>query len=292
MKYFVSVGSSPTLNCINDKFVADFALGIGISRPRWNSQQNKQFNEKLQTQFTAYFPQLVFERGEPATSDMQQQLAILTQLITLLKPEHTALQAALARLNQLAQSLMGMQYKSFGEEIEQLERLRGLMALQCKSKQDALKTLDVMDVARASAAQTLSRWESRSLAPFSPAGRCYAVIQELLWGMYGQIIRWVNPGQKRTLLYELRETLVLLLANDVNASPHTRHYYHDWLATQPSSGVMEYKEALAWLGDTSDIDRQPVSYSITQTWRGISLGMPRICSAQRISYAMIDEAFD
>jgi len=100
-----------------------------------------------------------------------------------------------------------------------------------------------------------------------------------------------DSSQKTRLIEEVRRRVIDKLAREVNASPNTRHYYHQWLTAPFSSGVLEYKEALSWLGDACNIDQQPVSYSVTQTWRGISLGMPRICSAIRLGDALVDEIF-
>jgi hypothetical protein len=55
--------------------------------------------------------------------------------------------------------------------------------------------------------------------------------------------------------------------------------------------LLEHKDALTWLGDGCDIERQPICYSVTQSWQGVALGMPRICSAMRLGSALVDEVF-
>lgn len=90
----------------------------------------------------------------------------------------------------------------------------------------------------------------------------------------------------------LRSLAANYLAQGINASPTTRHFYHQWLATPVSPGLMDHKDMLGWLGDWCHADRHPVSWSVTQSWQTVALGMPRLCSAKRLADAMVGEMFD
>ncbi|SQA98115.1 Uncharacterised protein [Cedecea neteri] len=139
--------------------------------------------------------------------------------------------------------------------------------------------------------QIFSRWRSGHYFSFSPAARCYVALEELRWGTFGDAVRLGTPEQAAELIEHVRALAISRLAEEVNASPRTRHYFHDWLATPTSPGLLEHKDALTWLGDGCNIERQPVSYSVTQGWQGVALGMPRICSAMRLGSALVDEVF-
>ncbi|MNN55339.1 hypothetical protein D3C81_1702110 [compost metagenome] len=89
----------------------------------------------------------------------------------------------------------------------------------------------------------------------------------------------------------LRSLAANYLAQGINASPATRHFYHQWLATPISTGLMDHKDMLGWLGDWCHPDRHPVSWSVTQSWQTVALGMPRLCSAKRLADAMVSEVF-
>ena len=54
---------------------------------------------------------------------------------------------------------------------------------------------------------------------------------------------------------------------------------------------VELKDLLSWLGDWSNSERQPITWSVTQSWQSVALGMPRICSALRLAGAMTNEVF-
>ena len=75
------------------------------------------------------------------------------------------------------------------------------------------------------------------------------------------------------------------------AAPTTRHYYQQWFAssTVPTGG--EHADFLSWLGKWTTADKQPVCWSVTQRWQTVALGMPRLCSAQRLAGAMLEEIF-
>ncbi|STD25293.1 protein YjcZ [Enterobacter asburiae] len=78
----------------------------------------------------------------------------------------------------------------------------------------------------------------------------------------------------------LRSMAANYLAQGINASPTTRHFYHQWLTTPASPGLIDHKDMLGWLGDWCQADQHPVSWSVTQNWQTVALGMPRLCSAK------------
>lgn len=89
----------------------------------------------------------------------------------------------------------------------------------------------------------------------------------------------------------LRSMAANYLAQGINASPATRHFYHQWLTTPASAGLIDHKDMLGWLGDWCQADKHPVSWSVTQNWQTVALGMPRLCSAKRLVEAMVEEIF-
>jgi hypothetical protein len=54
---------------------------------------------------------------------------------------------------------------------------------------------------------------------------------------------------------------------------------------------MDHKDMLGWLGDWCQADKHPVSWSVTQNWQTVALGMPRLCSAKRLVDGMVEEIF-
>lgn len=113
----------------------------------------------------------------------------------------------------------------------------------------------------------------------------------LRWGAFGDACRLANADVVLMLKDNLRTMAAQALADSVNAAPATRHYYHHWLSTPVVGGSGEYNDMLSWLGDWCDAQRHPVSWSVTQRWQNVALGMPRLCSAKRLADAMVEEIF-
>jgi len=158
-------------------------------------------------------------------------------------------------------------------------------------KEKALSQRGLMVQAGNHSEQIFTRWRAGNYDGWSLAGRCYIVLEELRWGAFGDACRLANADVAAMLKDNLRSMAADYLAQGIDASPSTRHFYHQWLTTPAAHGSMDYKELLGWLGDWSQADRYPVSWSVTQNWQTVALGMPRLCSAKRLVDGMVEEIF-
>ena len=290
MKYSARNDHDEILNCCNEKFIVDFALEIGAVRQSWHSQQSKSFYENRRERLIAQYHDVQRGLNLVFTPHSITAMFWLAEFITVLEPGYLAAKLVSERLVQLEQSVSQVGYDNVDEYLQR-EKLYTQLAARMEQIASRLQTVDLLEYGRVHYEQVLNRWNAGSYFSFSPVGRCYAALQELYWGKFGEAIMFCDSAQKKSLIDEVRTRVIDKLAHEVNASPNTRHYYHQWFTAPFSSAVLESKEILAWLGDTSHADLQPVSYSVTQTWRGIVLGMPRICSAVRLGGALVEEIF-
>lgn len=129
------------------------------------------------------------------------------------------------------------------------------------------------------------------MSGWSLPGRCLLQRRSCSWGAFGDACRLANADVVLMLKDNLRTMAAQALADSVNAAPATRHYYHHWLSTPAVGGSGEYNDMLSWLGSWCDAQRHPVSWSVTQRWQNVALGMPRLCSAKRLVDAMVEEIF-
>ena len=290
MKYVVQAGLGQVLTCCSEKFVVDFALEIGVVRQPWHSQQSKLFYENLRGRLITQFHDT--QRGLNIVFAPHSMTAIswLAEFFTALEPGYLATSLVRERLMQLEQGMSPAGYDNADDSLQR-DALYTQLFEKMAQIEHRLQTVNLLEYGRQHYQQVLSRWNDGDYLSFSPAGRCYVVLQELYWGAFGEAIMLGDSAQKTRLIEEIRTRIIDKLANEVSASPHTRHYYQQWFTAPFSSTVLEHKDTLAWLGDACNIDQQPVSYSVTQAWLGISLGMPRICSAMRLGGALVDEIF-
>lgn len=290
MNTFLTEGPARTVECIPEKFVVDFANGIDTARDPWRSPQGKAYYLRLRESFIGQHRLQRWEMDDALLDNLQVSLAWLGQLTSGVAKSYLAARLVLERVTQIEGAKMRVAAYS-AEARGQLALLRQQLEQRLGRLDRQQETSDLLRMGGVHCEQVFSRWQAGHYQAFSPAGRCYVALQELFWGSFGDALRGSPEHQAAQLLEQARGMAINRLAMDVNASARTRHYYHDWLTAPAVAGVLDHKDALIWLGNSSDGDRQPVSYSVTQSWQGITLGMPRICSAMRLGSAMVDEIF-
>lgn len=283
-------GPVRTLSCISEKFVVDFAMGIDVARQPWSSPQSKAFYEQLVDLFVVGARRHSGLAGTAPQDDLEAALVRLGLLSADLAKSYLANSQIHERMTQLEPVSPRTAHHSASAR-GRLLALRQQISQRLARIEADLDRGDLVQRGLVHCEQIFSRWRSGHYFSFCPAARCYVALEELRWGTFGDAVRSGLPEQAEQLIEHLRALAIGKLAEEVNASPRTRHYFHEWLATPTSPGLLEHKDALTWLGDRCDIDRQPVSYSVTQSWQGVALGMPRICSAMRLGSALVDEVF-
>lgn len=275
-------GPGRALSCLHARFFTDLADSLDPTQRACPHLQP--FRERLQNEMLARMPKQQWVLSDMLTSQPDMRLAWLEQLLHLWSPGHLALRQTHARLDVMYHSQAGNRQLATGNVLRQCRERLG-------RSEAFLRQRDLVPEAWAHAEQLFCRWRSGEFAAWSPAGRCYIVLEELRWGPFGDALRLCAPDETARLRTMLRERAAQLLAGSMDAAPRTRHYYSEWLCTPPSAGLMDYKDMLSWLGAWSDGMLHPISRSVTQTWQSVALGMPRLCSASRLVDAMVDEIF-
>ncbi|WP_286178240.1 diguanylate cyclase regulator RdcB family protein [Enterobacter sp. Ap-1006] len=283
-------GPIRTLSCLSEKFVVDFAMGIDVARQPWSSPQSQAFYEQLLALFVVVARRQAGMAGTPPQDELDASLISLGQLSADLAKSYLANSQISERIAQLEPVSARTAHHSAAAR-ERLQALREHFSQRLSRLEEEFQHSDLVRQGMVHSEQIFSRWRSGHYFSFSPAARCYVALEELRWGTFGDAVRLGTPEQAEALIEHVRSLAISRLAEEVNASPRTRHYFHDWLATPTSPGLLEHKDALTWLGAGCDIERQPICYSVTQSWQGVALGMPRICSAMRLGSALVDEVF-
>lgn len=290
MSTFLTESPARTLECITEKFVVDFAQGIDMARDPWRSPQGKAYYQRLKETFIGQNRLRQWAMDDALLDNLEVSLAWLGQLVGKVAKSHLATTLIHERISQVnGASLRVASYSA--EARGQLALLKQQLEQRLLKAGKQFEKNNLYLMATLHCEQVFARWGTGHFQVFSPAGRCYVALQELRWGAFGDALRHCRAEQAEQLLEQVRSLAINRLAVDIDASTRTRHFYHQWLSMPSAAGLMEHKDALIWLGNGSDSERQPVSYSVTQTWQGIALGMPRICSAMRLGSAMVDEIF-
>lgn len=279
-------GPARPLESVHAKFIVELVLGIDNPRQMAIAPQQLRFRERLMNDIMAQAQLRSWSMVDALSENPAMRVGLADKLASTLDPGYLA-------LTKMGHHLHILQQK--GNEtpgVLQLYATTGERFLRrAEYKQRALSRRGLMVQAGEHSEQVFTRWHAGSYSGWSLAGRCFVALEELRWGAFGDACRLATGEAKALLMDNLRATATQYLAQSINAAPATRHFYHQWLSAPVTPAPMDHKEMLCWLGSACDSERHPVSWSVTQTWQTIALGMPRLCSAMRLAVAMVDEIF-
>lgn len=290
MKNRLLDGPGQTLECIQPKFIVDLVQGIDAPRHAQIVPQQQVFRERLtqeimtQTQLRPWAMSGMYHENDAL------RLGLVEKLASMFDPGQLALARITQRLTVLQQNVERRPGMSAALE-KQYDDLLAHFSLRAASKEKALTQRGLMVQAGLHSEQIFTRWRAGKYDGWSLAGRCFIALEELRWGPFGDACRLTRPEVSSLLKDNLRIMAADFMAQGIGASPATRHFYHQWLTTPSTPGLMDNKDLLGWMGDWCDADRHPVCWSVTQNWQTVALGMPRLCSATRLATALVEEVF-
>ncbi|MEC9694915.1 YjcZ-like family protein [Escherichia marmotae] len=280
-------GPGRVLESVYPRFLVDLAQGNDARYPQAHQQQ---FRERLMQEILARTQLQTWANAGMLNAPLSLRLTLVEKLAAMLDPAHLALTQVAQHLA-LLQKMDHRSQSAFPKLPQQIAALYGWFSSRCCWKEKALMQRGLLVQAGEQSAQVFTRWRAGAYNAWSLPGRCFIVLEELRWGAFGDACRLGSPQAAVLLLDDLRVKATQYLAESINAAPTTRHYYPQWFTspTTPTGG--DYADFLSWLGKWSDADKQPVCWSVTQRWQTVALGMPRLCSAQRLAGAMVEEIF-
>lgn len=279
-------GPGRVIESLHARFMVELVLGIENPRQYMQVPLQRQFRDRLMNEIVAQTSLRFWSMAGVFSEDPVMRLGLAEKLASQFDPGHLALMRMSDYLQQLSRKSSGssalrQQYALISEQFLQ----------RAEHKARALTQRGLMVQAGVHSEQIFTRWHAGKYDGWSLAGRCYIALEELRWGAFGDSWRLANSDVRGLLNDNLRAMASASLAQAMNTDAQTRHFYPQWLTSPGSATLMDYKEMLVWLGGRSDATRQPVCWSLTQSWQPIALGMPRLCSAKRLVDAMVDELF-
>ncbi len=283
-------GPGRTLECIHPKFMVDLVQGVDAQRHTSVGSQQQHFRERLTQEIMAQAQLRQWAMGGMFSENAVLRLGLAEKLAGMVDPGHLALTRMTQTLTMLRQQANLRNQPPIGV-VHQYEVLSAHFHQRAQFKEKALTQRGLTVQAGVHSEQIFTRWRAGHYDGWSLAGRGYVVLEELRWGAFGDACRLANADVSAMLKDNLRSMVANYLAQGINAAPATRHFYHQWLTTPSTPGIIDHKDMLGWLGDWCDADRHPVCWSVTQSWQNVALGMPRLCSAARLAKAMVEEVF-
>lgn len=276
------------LECVPEKFIVDFANGIDVLDDHLRSQQNRsafqRFKEGISGKSSARQQQV----NATLRDGVEASLTWLTELTTKLAKSNLALAHVNTRVNHLRLDIAKLAHFS-ADTHEQLLDISRQINLRLSDLEEQVHHISLHQRADAHMDNILSRWGAGRYNDLSLLGRCYAVLEELRWGAFGDMIRQGERRQSLQLLDTLKNRAQEQLARDGNVNQTTRLDTQSWLAGQTLEN--SWPETISWIADWCDGDAHPITWSITQRYDAMPKRMPLILSAERITGPLVNEVF-
>ncbi len=282
------------LTCLPEKFVVDFANGIDVAKDHIRVQSER-------SGFFARFYDGVTGKGARRQAEIDANLAngLEASLIWLndLTRSLAKSNRAISQVNARVASLQNNVAEVANFSVETRQRLTALaqeIGQRCSALEQEVGRIDFEQRAERHLRQVFTKWEAGRYNGLPIAGRCFAALEELRWGDFGDFCARHRDGHKTRadFLVELRHKLVIQLSKDAAIQQDTRIAVQHWLVPQPGNVMPDGMAALAYLGDWADAALHPFVFSATQTTQPLPLTLPRICAPQRIAEAMTGEVFE
>lgn len=281
------------LTCIPEKFVVDFANGIDVGRDHLAvSQQRNGLFARLYDGVTGQGNQRQSSINASLLDGMEGALLWLKDLSSSLALSNNTIAQIQHRVSDIKRDTARLADYSF-QTRQALEMLSEALDKRCSLLERQVARMGLELQAQKQIEHVFGRWGVGRLNALSLSGRCYAVLEELRWGAFGDCCQALSGSERQVLLESLANNAIIQLARDGNVAQgercSTEHY---WLA-RPADRDLESDlcEGVRYLGDWSDSHHSPFIHTVSGQAETLPLHMPRLGSAQRMAEGMISEMF-
>ena len=277
-----------TLSAVPEKFIVDFANNITVLQDHERMQRSeKSFFIRLYNGFTGQEWQRQYEVNSSLITIAESQLKMLNDLNNKMSFGLKAIDCVTGRLNHLTQNVSALADFSV-ETREILESLANQVCGQFRQLEHRLARVELETNAFKQLDHVFNKWAAGRFVYLPVGARAYAALEELNWGAYGDLVRTSEKRQVNKILEDLSNRLVIQMREDTGLRHQTRVNYQVWL-NPVSDKTEEYLSATEYLASDYDEQNFPFCCSVARRSQVLSLAVPRICSAERLSDALVEE---
>lgn len=280
------------LTSIPEKFIVDFANGIDVGRDHLRVQKERTgLGARFYDGLTGKSARRQNEINASLLDGVEASLKWLTELTNSLATSNLAITKVNDRVNELKLDTAKIANYSVDTR-QQLESLAINLDQRCNSIEQEIARIDFVQRVQFNLDQVFHKWQAGRYASFSLSGRCYAAIEELRWGAFGDYCRTNSGKMRNDFINDLANRAIAQLANDAQCKATSRLDTLNWLEYPKGRDVLpDAPEALAYMGDWFKEEETPFAYTISQTPNQLHLNVPRLCSAERITETLVSEIF-
>ncbi|HBP6666444.1 TPA: hypothetical protein L6A99_02590 [Pseudomonas aeruginosa] len=281
------------LTSLPEKFVVDFANGIDVARERQRYIAGRTaFFSRMYDGLTGQGARHQAEINASLTDGVEGALEWLKDLSGSLAKSNHAIVQVNARVSALKEDAAKIANYSIVTR-QRLEQLSDELEDRCGALEQEVARIGSLQQAQVHLDAVFSKWAAGKLSSFSLSGRCYAALEELRWGAFGDHLQRLSGHERQKQLELLANRAIVQLSQDASLSVGERIGTRDrWLAQPQGRHVLaDASDALGYLGDWADAEHNPFTFVVSQQPQELPLQVPRLGSAQRFTETLISELF-
>ncbi len=281
------------LTCIPEKFVVDFANGIDVVWDHLRVQKARgSFYARCYDGLTGKGAKRQAEINESLIDGVETSLNWLTDLTDSLVQSNLAIARINDRLSDLKRDAAKIATYSFHTR-QELADLSQRLHDRCINIEAEVARIDFVQRVQINLSDVFAKWQAGRFDSFSPAGRCFAALEELRWGAFGDYCRIHTGRERQTFMDEAVNRAIAQLKQDLRAGASERLDTHVWLKCLTNRSVLaDASEALAYLVADYQPQHSPFVFTVACMGEAIPLEVPRIMCATRLSETLASEIFE
>lgn len=287
------------LPALPEKFIVDFVNGIDVAREHVRVQRGRDsFFSRMYDGFTGQGMRRQSEINTSLAEGLDASLCWLGELTDSVARSYLAITEVNSRVTRLTQQVTALAGYS-ADTRKWLQKLAESTDRRLQGLEQEVAHIGLLQAAQLNIEAAFSRWKTGGLGFLSPAARCYATLEALRWGRFGDYLR-SNVGDSKSsnkseLLQIVVGETVLQLTSDLHIDKNSRiNMDGGWLkfpGGKCASGREDWQAALAYLADGMFNDGAPFVHSAIEGSRAGRNSVPLFTNAQRIAEAMMLEVF-
>ncbi len=275
------------LTCLPEKFIVDFANDIYITQDHLCVQRARSgFFSRCYDGLTGRSHRLQAEINANLAQGLEASLQWLTELTESLAESNLAIARVNDRVNTLNQHLARL-VQHAAKTRQQLECLAEQLHARCSKIESELGRIDFEQRVSQHLDSVFYRWEAGRFDIFSPAGRCFAVLEELRWGAFGDYSRAhpKNHRQRQLFIEQAIDRATAMLQRDAG---NQRLKTRQWLVV-PARQLTDAQPALAYLAEDYTAKQHPFIHTSCGQLETMPIQVPVIMRASRLAEALGEE---
>ena len=277
---------------LQDKFIIDFANGIDIAADHLRMQRGRRsFFARLFDSFSGQGQRRRTETDSAVVDSMEGALKWLTELTESKARSGLALSRVNVRIAEIQGNIDQLaRYSAATREL--LQTLSQQLTSRYDDLARKLACVELELKARGHLGEVFDKWHAGRFDALPFLAQCYAALDELYWGDFGEFCRRHDNAVKVRLLEQLTDKATMSLRDKVGSAGGQRIKVKALLSSPVTDTGADLLPALGYMGDWSNEEHHPFAFAVTQLPSELPLGLPRLLDAERAAQAMVQEMFE